>query len=88
MVTVQRFNVILEIDEDSLDKYMALGYNQIDPVTGEVVIEAIPTDIQVLRSAFVKHKNTIKELESQVKKLEKQLASAKKKQKSETASEE
>ena len=45
MVTVQRYNVILEIDEDSLDKYISLGYSQIDPKSGEIIKEAIPNDV-------------------------------------------
>ena len=88
MVTVQRYNVILEIDEHSLDKYISLGYSQIDPKSGEIIKEAIPNDVQVLRLAFAQHKNTIKELESQVEKLKKQVASLKKKAKAEKEADE
>ncbi|MBO4543883.1 MAG: hypothetical protein J5725_11975 [Bacteroidales bacterium] len=79
MVTVQRYNVILEIDDEELPKYTGLGYNQIDPITGEILNEATPTDVNVLRCKFVEHKHRIAELEEQVKQLTDKLDSRKKK---------
>lgn len=69
MVAVQRYNVILEIDDEELDKYMSLGYNQIDINTGEILHEAIPTDVNVLKLKYQEHKEKIAELEQQVKDL-------------------
>lgn len=73
MVTVQRYNVILTIEDDALAKYMAMGYNQIDPITGEIINEAIPTDVQVLQVAYKQHKEKIAELEDEIAKLKKKL---------------
>jgi polyhydroxyalkanoate synthesis regulator phasin len=80
MVAVQRYNVILEIDEEELDKYMSLGYNQIDINTGEILHEAIPTDVNVLKLKYQEHKEKIAELEQQVKDLTAKLKKREKKQ--------
>lgn len=80
MVAVQKYNVILEIDEEELDKYMSLGYNQIDINTGEILNEAIPTDINVLKLKYQEHKEKIAELEQQVKDLTAKLKKREKKQ--------
>jgi hypothetical protein len=80
MVAVQRYNVILEVDDEELDKYMSLGYNQIDINTGEILHEAIPTDINVLKLKYQEHKERIAELEKQVKDLTAKLKKREKKQ--------
>lgn len=80
MVAVQRYNVILEIDDEELDKYMSLGYNQIDINTGEILHEAIPTDVNVLKLKYQEHKEKIAELEQQVKDLTAKLKKREKKQ--------
>lgn len=80
MVAVQKYNVILEIDEEELDKYMSLGYNQIDINTGEILHEAIPTDLNVLKLKYQEHKERIAELEQQVKDLTAKLKKREKKQ--------
>ena len=69
MVRVQRYNVILDIDDEELPKYMNLGYNQIDAVTGKVINEAIPTDANVLRCAYQEHIKEIAELKAEIEKL-------------------
>lgn len=80
MVAVQKYNVILEIDDEELDKYMSLGYNQIDINTGEILHEAIPTDLNVLKLKYHEHKERIAELEQQVKDLTAKLKKREKKQ--------
>lgn len=78
MVTVQRYNVILDIDDEELPKYLGLGYNQIDPLTGEILNEAIPTDTNLLKLKFKQHKERIAELEKENKELKAKLKKAKK----------
>lgn len=80
MVAVQKYNVILEIDEEELEKYMSLGYNQIDINTGEILNEAIPTDINVLKLKYQEHKEKIAELEQQIEDLTAKLKKREKKQ--------
>lgn len=80
MVAVQRYNVILEIDDEELPKYMNLGYNQIDINTGEILHEAIPTDVNVLKLKYQEHKEKIAELEQQIKDLTAKLKKREKKQ--------
>ena len=71
MLAVQKYNVILEIDDEELDKYLKLGYNQIDIATGKILNEAIPTDIGVLQCKYAEHLHTIEELNKQIELLRK-----------------
>lgn len=66
---VQRANVILQIDDNSAQKYLNLGYNVIDE-KGQVLKEAIPSDVGTLRKCYVEHLNKIAELEAKIAKLE------------------
>jgi regulator of replication initiation timing len=73
MAFVQRANVILEIADDDVQYYYQKGYNQIDEKTGKVILEAIPTDISVLRAKYMEHLKEIKELQAENEDLKKQL---------------
>ena len=67
-ITVQRNNIVLEVDSELKQRYLNEGYNIIN-AKGQVVEKAIPTDIAELRKAYVMHTKTIKRLESEIKKL-------------------
>jgi regulator of replication initiation timing len=73
MAFVQRANVILEVADDDIQYYYQKGYNQIDEKTGKVILEAIPTDISVLRAKYMEHLKEIKELQAENEDLKKQL---------------
>lgn len=70
MVTVQRGNVVLQVADDSVTKYMNLGYNVIDD-KGNVIEECIPNDLGTLQKHFIESKKRIAELEEQLAQLQK-----------------
>ena len=70
MITVQRGNVVLQVAEDSVTKYMNLGYNVIDD-KGNVIEECIPNDLGTLQKHFIESKKRIAELEEQLAQLQK-----------------
>lgn len=70
MVTVQRGNVVLQVADDSVTKYMNLGYNVIDD-KGNVIEECIPIDLGTLQKHFIESKKRIAELEEQLAQLQK-----------------
>lgn len=69
VITIRRDNVILDIPAEQKDYYKNLGYSVIDEKTGEVVDEAIPTDVASLQSLYKDAKAEIAELEAEIKKL-------------------
>lgn len=70
MVTVQRGNVVLQVADDSVTKYMNLGYNVIDD-KGNVIEECIPNDLGTLQKHFIESKKRIADLEEQLAQLQK-----------------
>lgn len=70
MITVQRGNVVLQVADDSVTKYMNLGYNVIDD-KGNVIEECIPNDLGTLQKHFIESKKRIAELEEQLAQLQK-----------------
>lgn len=76
MVRVQRANVLLDVDDDALNKFLHMGYNQVDPITGEILNESVPTDIGSLQVAYNRHKAEIAELKAKVAELESEKAKA------------
>ena len=77
MMTVKKANVFLDIDDEDLQKYLNLGYCQVDPKTGAVLVACIPTDVGELQVAYAQHTKKIAELEAEISKLKKQKAKAK-----------
>lgn len=67
-VKVQRANVILQISEDSVNRYLDQGYNVID-ASGKVIKESVPNDIGALRKAYVEYKKKIDELQKIIEEL-------------------
>ena len=47
-IFVRRGNVLLEANEDTLDKYLADGYDQVDE-KGQIVKAGAPNDANALR---------------------------------------
>lgn len=76
-IEVQRGNVFLTVQAEDKQKYLDLGYNIVDK-TGNVLQEAVPSNVATLRIAFTQHTAKIKELEKQIEELTEQLESLQK----------
>lgn len=67
-ITVQRANVILDVPEEWLDRYLDEGYSVID-AKGNIIRSAIPKDVGTLQKAYLEHTQKIKELEEEIEQL-------------------
>lgn len=65
VVTVQRANVVLEISESLVDRYVDQGYNVID-AEGNVIKASIPKDVGTLQKAYVDHLQEIEKLKVEI----------------------
>lgn len=70
MAKVRRANSILFIKDSEVDRYIDLGYVQLDEKSGEIIKEGVPQEINRLKEAYVKHVAEIKELKDKIAKLE------------------
>ena len=61
MMTVKKANVFLDIEDEDLQKYLNLGYCQVDPKTGAILVACIPTDVGELQVAYAQHTKKIAE---------------------------
>ena len=78
-ITVQRANVILDVPEEWLDRYLDEGYSVID-AKGNIIQSAIPKNVGTLQKAYVEHTAKIKELEKEIEQLKMKKAGRQKKQ--------
>lgn len=78
MAKVIRGNVVLHVDERDVQRYVDLGYNCIDD-DGNILIEAVPSDIGALRTKYMEYKQKCAELEAEVGRLTAELKKSKKK---------
>lgn len=73
IVMVRRANVVLEVPEASKGDYMKNGYSVIDPNTGAVIEESMPTDVKTLQCEVARLKKENEELKAKLNaKVEKQ----------------
>lgn len=78
MVTVQKQNVFLEIEDDNVDKYLSNGFSVVDS-QGNIIKGATPTtvkDYQILNEKLVKELEASKQ---ELAKVKQELADANKK---------
>ena len=68
MVRVERGNVVLDVKDDAVDHYLALGYNVVDE-QGRIIKTAVPTNLGALQAAYVASEVKIAELEAEIKEL-------------------
>jgi len=68
MIRVSRANVVLDVEDDEKEKYLALGYDIYD-LNNKLIQKTLPTDLGVLQKAYVENKAKIKELEAEIAKL-------------------
>lgn len=69
MAFVQRANVILEVNDDFIDKYLAQGYNQVDK-KGNVIKKGLPTSLNDYKLAYNELQKQVKVLEAENKELQ------------------
>ena len=72
MAKMQKGNVIVEVADSQVDRYINLGYDEIDK-NGRILRQSIPIDIGPLKAAYAKHVARIKELEDENLKLKAQV---------------
>lgn len=80
MARVERGNVVLDVKDDAVDHYLALGYNVTDE-QGRIVKASIPTNLGTLQVAYVENEIKIADLEAEIKKLKAEISSLKAKAK-------
>lgn len=68
MVKVERGNVVLDVKDDVVDHYLALGYNVVDE-HGRIIKTALPTNLGTLQAAYVAHEAKIEELKAEIESL-------------------
>lgn len=68
MAIVERCNVVLEIADDDIQRYLNMGYSVTDG-HGHVLQRAMPNDVGELRALVVKYEAEIKELKATIKEL-------------------
>lgn len=69
-VKVRRANVILRVNENQVDAYLAKGFGLLND-EGHIVKTAVPTDIQSLQKAYRTHVAKIQKLEAELDALKK-----------------
>lgn len=84
-IYIRRGNVLLETNEDTLEKYLADGYDQVDE-KGQVIKAGVPNDTTALRKKYEEQKEEIRFLKEKVETLEKALEKAKNSAKKTTGS--
>ena len=65
MVRVQRANVVLQVDDEQVNEYLAKGFDVIGD-DGKVLQASVPNDVNVLKQKFVEHTERIKALEDEI----------------------
>lgn len=78
-VTVQRANVVLQVPEEWVDRYIDQGYDVID-AQGNVIQASIPKDLGTLQKAYIEHTKKIEELEATIEQLTAKKSGRQKKQ--------
>ena len=71
MYTIRRANVVLDVTENEVEKYLADGFDIIDD-NGKVLKASVPNDVNALKKAYVEHENEIKSLKEEIERLKAQ----------------
>lgn len=75
MAIVEKANVVLEIKDSEVERYLDLGYNVTDG-KGNVLQACIPTDVGTLQKLYLEQLDTIESLKKQKADLEAKLKEA------------
>ena len=73
IIYAERGNRVKEISEQDIDKYVEQGY-QIKDESGRVIKDTIPTDPQILKTAYINSRAKIESLEAEIKALKDEVA--------------
>lgn len=73
MAIVERGNVVLEIADDDITRYLNKGYSVTDG-KGNIVKQAIPKDIGELQRLVIKYEQEVKELRAELEALKSKTA--------------
>lgn len=65
MAKVRRANVVLEVKDDQLERFVDMGYDVIDDA-GNVIQKSVPTDIGTLTKAYMEHEAEIEKLKAEL----------------------
>ena len=76
-VRVQRANVILDIGSDEKARYMNMGYSVIDAKTGEIIEEAVSTNVNELQTQVKELLEKVATKDKEITKLKKQVTDLK-----------
>lgn len=76
MARIQRFNVILDVDDSEVGYYTNLGYNLID-TKGNVIKKAMSNDVHTLQQELTDANNTITSLKAEIDALKLQIITLK-----------
>lgn len=66
MAKVRRANVILDVEDAEVDRYISLGYSLIDEKTHEVLQQGIPNNASDMREAYFRQLDEIKALKEEI----------------------
>lgn len=66
MAEVCKGNVYLTILDEEIDSYMAKGYSVVDPVTGKILRQSVPTEIGPLKKLYAEQVELNKKLTSEI----------------------
>ena len=69
MALVERGNVVLEVEDDNVQKYIDKGFSVRD-AEGNILQRALPSTVGELRKLVVAQQNEIEELQGKIKALE------------------
>lgn len=83
MALVQRANVVLEIEDDNVERYLAKGFSVIDE-KGNVLKSARPTTPEQFEKAYDEQRRINNDLVLQVEKLKKEIEQLKEQSKTKT----
>ena len=73
-ITVQRANVVLDIDESQKDYYLGQGYSVIDAKTGEIIEDSTVQTVESLNNKLERMKALVEQKDEEIQKLKKQLS--------------
>lgn len=68
-IRIQRANVILDVSPEEKEMYMEKGFSVIDATTGEVLEEAMPTDVKVLQLKVKELQKTLADRDAEIRAL-------------------
>lgn len=66
MAEVCKANVYLTILDEEIDSYMAKGYSVVDPKTGKILQQSVPTEIGPLKKLYAEQVELNKKLASEI----------------------